>query len=86
MGYGNRLSTATHEAYKRHELMLRDLPVHEKVMYRMDRRLRERNVRSYRGWSVWGKYFAKLNFHNGFIVIDLFGRLYWREYEQSLQL
>ena len=79
MAHGNRLSYATREAHRRHQLLLADLPRPEKVMYRLDRRLRERNVRSYRGWSVWGKYFAKLNFQSGFIIIGPFGDLTWRQ-------
>jgi len=55
----------------------REEPRHVKVMLRMDRRLRERGVRSYRGYEVKGRIYARLNFDHGIMPIGLFGELFW---------
>lgn len=46
-----------------------------KVMLRMDRRFRERGLRSYRGWAQHGERYARLNFDNQTIEVGVFGDL-----------
>ena len=79
MAHGNRFSIATHEARDRQVREIQNGTRPLKVAVRMDRVFRERGVRSYRGYSTWGLYFAKLNFHHGFIIIGPFGDLTWRQ-------
>jgi hypothetical protein len=78
MAHGNRLSIATHEARRRNQECERQLSQPEKVMYRLDRRLRERGIRSYRGCAISGRFFSRMNFQHGFIIIGPFGDLTWR--------
>ena len=77
MAHGNLFTIATHAAHRRHQEMVRDEPYHIKVMHRMDRRLRKHGVRSYRGYATKGKYYARLNFDDGHILMGIFGEMFW---------
>jgi hypothetical protein len=79
MAHGNRLSIATRAARRRHQDLDAEQSRPIKVMTRLDRIMRERGVRAYRGCSHWGRYFAKLRFDHGFIIIGPFGDLTWRQ-------
>jgi hypothetical protein len=46
-----------------------------KVMLRMDRRFRERGLRTYRGYAQHGERYARLQFDNQTIEVGVFGDL-----------
>jgi hypothetical protein len=46
-----------------------------KVMLRLDRRFREHGMRSYRGYAQHGERYARLNFDDQTIEVDVFGDL-----------